>query len=39
MISKIISNPPEINSVTLQNIALEYTTDKRFENYKKVFGT
>ncbi len=38
MISKIISNPPEVNNITLQNIALEYTTDKRFENFKKIFG-
>ncbi len=37
MVSNIISNPPEVNSTTLQNIALEYTPQKRFKNFQKTF--
>lgn len=37
MISQIISNPPEINNITLQNISLEYSSSKRLNNFKKVF--
>jgi len=37
MISHIISNPPEINNITLQNISLEYTTTKRLKNFQKIF--
>lgn len=39
LISQIISNPPEINCEKLQNLAFEYTTDKRLENFKKKFWT
>ncbi|MFZ2151123.1 MAG: glycosyltransferase [Candidatus Absconditicoccaceae bacterium] len=38
MILQIISNPPEINTITLQNIALEYTPEHRFKNFQKTFG-
>jgi len=37
MVTKIISNPPAINCASLQDIALEYTPDKRFEKFKKIF--
>lgn len=37
MVSNIISNPPEINNITLQNISLEYTTTKRLNNFQKIF--
>jgi hypothetical protein len=37
MILKIISNPPEINRLMLQEIANQYTQERWFENFKKTF--
>ncbi len=37
MIAQLISNPPAINCAALQDIALQYTADKRLENFKKIF--
>ncbi len=39
MISQIITNPPQLNCETLQNIALQYTTQHWFQNFTKIFGS